>query len=387
MIIGHYDSEMWSKGGVASYIRRVSQYQKSAGHTVYYFSHYSAEASDPSEVPITVADNEELFAKAQNLQVDILHVHKGLRITPPQNLAVIRTLHGHQPYCPSGSRYLKRWKCPCDRPYTPLGCFWGHVVDHCGSVKPEKLLFNFDYTQWEKRVLPNMPTLVVSQFLKDQMLRAGYPSEMIHVLRLFAPSVMNELPPPQTDIPHFVFLGRIAPQKGLEWLLKSLQKVSTPVHLDIAGDGYQELEMRTLAERLHLEQKVTFHGWVSPNQVHDLIRGARALIFPSIWHEPGGTVAFEAMANSRATIMSRVGGMPEVVLDGVNGLIVSPNDVNELAQSIEKLAQNWELAKQLGVQGRKIAKDYTLQNHIEQLMNFYHETIAHTSGSATVNQS
>ncbi|MDX2240843.1 MAG: glycosyltransferase family 4 protein [Leptolyngbyaceae cyanobacterium bins.302] len=383
MKIGHYDSEMWSKGGVASYIRRVGQYQRAAGHTVYYFSNRPAEAINPLEAPIVIENNQELFAQAQAMQLDILHVHKGLRISPPDHLPVIRTLHGHQPYCPSGSRYLKRWKCPCDRQYSPLGCFWGHVVDHCGSIKPEKLLFNFDYTQWEKRVLPTMPTLVVSQFLKNQMIQAGYPPELIHVLHLFAPNIANELPPPRTDVPHIVFLGRIAPQKGLEWLLKSLKQVSCPVHLDIAGDGYQEPEMRALAQRLQLNN-VTFHGWVSPQDVNGLIRGARALIFPSIWHEPGGTVAFEAMANSRATIMSRVGGMPEVVLDGINGLLVAPNDVDEMARSIATLCQDWEFAAHLGQRGRRLAEQYSLQNHMEQLMQFYQQTIARKSKKVAI---
>jgi len=162
----------------------------------------------------------------------------------------------------------------------------------------------------------------------------------------------------------------------VEWLLRALKQVSVPVHLDIAGDGDQEPEMRELCKSLRLDNKVTFHGWVSPQQVETLIQQARALVFPSIWHEPGGTIAFEAMAQSRSVIMSRVGGMPEVVLHEVNGLLTSPNNTRELAACIERLAIDWSLAKRMGDEGRKMATEqYALQIHIHKLMHFYSQSI------------
>jgi len=150
--------------------------------------------------------------------------------------------------------------------------------------------------------------------------------------------------------------------------------VKQPVHLDIAGEGDQKLEMHALTEKLGLSDRVTFHGWVSPDKGIQLIRSARAVVFPSLWHEPGGTVAFEAMANSRAVIMSRVGGMLEVVLPEVNGLLVEPNNTRELTAAIECLASNYSLAVQLGEAGRKMAsQQHTLAKHIEGLIHLYEQ--------------
>ena len=377
MKIGHYDSELGSKGGVTTYIRRIGSAQESAENSVYYFSNRPcSDTFAAKNPPIAVSSNDDLYIQAKRLGLDILHLHKGISQLPPMDLAVIRTLHGHQPYCPSGSKFLKRWNKPCDRAYSLPGCLWGHIVDGCGSIRLQNIQFNFQYTQKEMKALSQMPVVTVSHFLKEQLIRSGYSADLIHVLHLFAPKIANDVPSPQTEVPHFVFLGRIAPEKGLSWLLHALQNVKVPVHLDVAGEGYQEAEMRQLAENLGISQCVTFHGWVSSTQVDELICAARALIFPSIWHEPGGTVAFEAMANARAVIMARVGGMAEVVLENVNGLLVEPNNISELASSIERLSADWLLAKKLGQEGRRIASEqYTLQNHLDTLMQLYQQTV------------
>jgi glycosyltransferase involved in cell wall biosynthesis len=376
MIIGHYDHEIWAKGGMATYIRRISNAQREAGHQVHFLTRFPCDGSNLAEAPIVTPTEPELFTQAERLNVDVLHLHRSIAVPPPKYLPTLRTLHGHQPYCPSGSRFLERWHKPCDRAYSPVGCLWGHIVDRCGSIRPHNLVNNFQQTQQEQTVLSQIPVITVSHFLKEQMVRNGYPDDLIHVLHLFAPEGSNNDPPPQTETPHFVFLGRIAPQKGVDWLLRSLQQVKHPVHLDIAGEGEQEAEMKALAEKLGVGDRVTFHGWVDTEKINQLICGARALIFPSLWHEPAGLVAFEAMANSRAVIASCVGGISSTVIQGVNGLLVTPNSVNELAASVEYLATDWKLAMKLGAAGRSMAsQQYTLTTHMAGLFCLYEMVI------------
>lgn len=376
MIIGHYEHEIWAKGGIASYIRRLSQAQRAAGHTVYFFSRRSCEAKSDCETPILTPTDADLFQQAKAYQLDVLHLHRSIRSTPPPDLAIVRTLHGHAPYCPSGSRYLGQWEKPCDRPYSLHGCLWGHFIDRCGSLRPHNLQRGFQETWHEMATLPTMPVITVSQFLKDQLIRTGYPEKLIHVLYLAAPDIANSSPPSQVNPPRFLFLGRMIPEKGLQWLLRSLQKVAVPVHLDIAGEGYQEPEIRQLVQHLGIGDRITFHGWVSSEKTLELFQSARAVIFPSIWHEPGGTVAFEAMAHARAVIMSSVGGMPEIVLNEINGLLVEPNDCQSLARSIERLATDLPLARRLGEKGRETVIDqFTLQNHLDQLMQIYEQCL------------
>jgi glycosyltransferase involved in cell wall biosynthesis len=376
MIIGHYEQEIWNPGGIATYIRHLSMAQQAMGHEVYFLSKKSCVTRDAIATPIIVPDEKLLFAQARKLKLDILHLHTTIYTPPPADLAVIRTVHIHSPYCPSESKYLGQWNQPCDRAYSFPGCLWGHLIDRCGSVRPKNLSSNFQKTQRELAILSRLPVITVSKFLKEQMIQAGYPEDQIHALTIFAPEVLNYSAPPQAGIPHFVFLGRITPQKGLDWLLQALQKVKVPVHLDIAGEGYKKSEMQQLAQKLGLNEQVTFHGWLSAEQVCGLLNSARALIFPSVWHEPAGFVALEAMAHARPVIASRVGGIPEMVLDQVNGLLVEPNDVEALANRIEHLALDWNLAKKMGETGRKqTIEHFTLQIHHNRLQQLYDQIV------------
>ena len=374
MRIGHYTPGIWAKGGVASYIRRISQEQRRLGHEIFYFDlvssqHLSEDANDPPEA---VADEAALFRRAAEERLDILHVHMGLSENARPSVPTIRTVHGHQPYCPSGSRFLKRQGTPCNRNYSAAGCAWGHLVDRCGSVRPAQFAADFRNTENEMRTLRDIPAVTVSHFLKQQMVRAGYREDMIHVLHLPAPEVKATALRPHDGTPRFVFLGRITPLKGVAWLLRAVKKVPVPINLDIAGEGHEEPEMRRLTAQLGLDDRVTFHGWMNPDQVNTLLSQSRALVFPSVWHEPGGTAAFEAMVNRRAVIMSRVGGMPEVISEGVNGLLVEPNDVAGLAHAMECLAEDWQLATRLGEAGRQMALDaFSLQSHVEALTKLY----------------
>ena len=195
---------------------------------------------------------------------------------------------------------------------------------------------------------------------------------LINVIYYPAPQLPEYIYPPQDKIPHFLFLGRIVPQKGLDYLLYSLQKVSIPVHLDIAGDGYQEAEIRALSKRLKLTEKITFHGWLNETKTFQLLQASRALIFPSLWHEPAGIVSLEAAAAGRAIIASRVGGIPEYIAQQQHSLLVKPNDIHELSNRIETLALDWSLAKQLGQEGRKmIQHQFSMEQHLEKIINLY----------------
>ena len=366
--------DIWAKGGVASYIRRVSEMQQQNGHTLFFFDVEAYRPAAPNAETGThyVRDAHHLFALASHLKLDILHTHLVLPGDARPTVPMIRTIHGHQAYCPSGTRYLQREGVPCNRNYSLPGCLAGHLLDHCGSVRPGRMATEFRSTWREMRSLQQVPILTVSQFIKDQMVRAGYPADHIHVLYLPAPAAPEYVAPPSEGVPHFLFLGRLTPTKGVDWLLKAAQQVRTPVHIDIAGSGHEEPKMRQMAATLNVQDRVTFHGWVDGACVTQLLTRARALVFPSMWHEPGGTVAFEAMTNGRAVIMSRVGGMPEIVREEETGLLVVPGDVSALSDAVDRLAADWDLARQLGKQGRQMVEErFTLKQHCHDLNCLY----------------
>jgi glycosyltransferase involved in cell wall biosynthesis len=373
MIIGHYAPDLWAKGGIRTYIRHLSLAQQVTGHTIYHFS----EEQNPDPPPefaasIKVTNSQHLLDLAEQFGLDILHIHRPISITRGTSFAIVRTLHGHEPYCLSGSKFLARSHQPCDRAYSLAGCLGGHYIDRCGSRNPYQIYTEFQRLAEERKLLTQVPVLTVSNFLKQQLIDSGYSEQSIRVLPLFASNLQDYIPPPQQGIPHFLFIGRMVPQKGLDWLLRALCQISVPIHLDIAGEGYLADELYQLASQLGVCDRVTFHGWVIPEQIIQLMQSARAIIFPSLWHEPAGFVTLEAATAGRAVIASRVGAIPEYSEPLRNGLLINPGNTQQLAEAISQLATDWQFAKQLGEQGRdRVQAHFSLNQHINQLNSFY----------------
>lgn len=215
------------------------------------------QAGSASDSYIEVQDDVDLYSRARDLRLDILHLHKSVSVLPYNRVPTVRTMHGNQGSCPAGSRYLARSGQPCNRAYTVAGCLWGHLVDRCGSRRPRNVRANFERIRNEMRLAAELDTFTVSQFLKDQMVRSGCPADKIHVLLSPAPDVEEAfVPPPHEETPRFLFLGRIVPQKGLEWLLRAMAEVKTSIHLDVAGDGNLSTPVSLMRKPQHMVERI-----------------------------------------------------------------------------------------------------------------------------------
>ena len=378
MRIGHYQPGIWHQGGISSYVQRVAQGQRAQGHDVFFFDRVPTPplAKDrPDTAPIVIDSIDALFRKAAELQLDVLNVHGPLDDLPEDHVPTVRTLHGHEPYCPSGSQHLKRSGQPCKRVYSATGCLHGHFIGRCGSIRPQNLMRAFRQTQVEQRVLPQITTITVSRFLKERMVQAGYPEDRIHVLHSPAPAVEEPFQPPPDGLPRFAFVGRIVPQKGLDVLLRGMTQVPDDVQLDVVGDGYVAGEMHALVQELGLSPRVTFHGWCESKRVKTLMQNARALVFPSTWHEPAGLVTLEAAAMGRPVIASRAGGIPEYALDDF-ALLAPPGDEKALAGHVRQLANDRTRAERMGRAGREVAREmFAEEDFFQKLEVIYMKAI------------
>jgi len=337
---------------------------------VVYLSRDPEEAASDENIHAVDSD-VNLFETARVLDLDVLHLHKPVGTLPEDRVPTLRTMHGHQGSCPSGSRYLSRPGLPCNRTPSLGGCLWGHVVDRCGSVRPSNLASNFRRLRHEVDFVTRVRTLTVSDFLRDRMIDAGCPPGQIQTLRSPAPSVGSPSPVDGSGPPRFLFLGRLVPQKGIMWLLRAFRETPPEATLDVAGDGDMMEDAQAFVHRHGLGDRVTFHGWVDEGRVTALIQAARAVVFPSVWHEPAGLVSLEAAAHGRALIASRVGGIPEYATEAY-ALLVPPNDADALAQAITMLARHPERAASLGARGRDEAqKTFAMQDFLDRLDGAY----------------
>ena len=131
-----------------------------------------------------------------------------------------------------------------------------------------------------------------------------------------------------------VFAGRLGPQKALGVALQALVDVPD-TSLAVAGDGPQRTALEGRARELGLDGRVSFLGSVPREQVLRLFHAADASLLPSAWENFPHTIV-EALAVGCPVIATAVGGVPEVVRDGENGLLVAPGDPDALAAAIAR---------------------------------------------------
>lgn len=316
-------------------------------------------------------------------QFKLLHLHQAHMLWDLQGeCPIVFTLHDHSAYCPSGTKFFTASGAGCDRAMSPLGCTWGRLTGVCGSRRPQNIIQAIQgvYQQLELFKKLKISVIAVSDYVRGQLIRNSFPPEQVVTLRngVRIPKTATE---PLSFETHqnlrLLFVGRLVPMKGLDWLLKALSHVDQRVHLDIAGVGEEQPRMEQLAKKLGVSDRVTWHGWCNGEKLEALYQQCYALIFPSLWHEPAGLVTLEAYARHRPVIASSLGGIPEYVRDGDTGILVPANDVKKLAAAITELAQNYQKTRRMGEQGYTwFLEEFTIDTHVQRLQKIYEKSIA-----------
>ncbi len=165
---------------------------------------------------------------------------------------------------------------------------------------------------------------------------------------------------PDQRPPTIGIVARLAPQKGHRVLLDAMPRVLAKVpRARLRVIGHEELstvgELRAYAERVGVADRVSFEGF--RGDVPALLRELDLLVLPSFW-EGFGLVLLEAMAAGRPVVATRVGPIPEVVMDGETGLLVEPGNAAALAEAIVRVLTDAALSERLGRAGRSRAAEH-----------------------------
>ncbi|HEY3051049.1 MAG TPA: glycosyltransferase family 4 protein, partial [Gaiellaceae bacterium] len=161
--------------------------------------------------------------------------------------------------------------------------------------------------------------------------------------------------------PRLLCVGRLIPIKGHIVLLRAFaeaRQALPSLRLDIAGRGPLEPALRALAKELGVENAVHFLGYVAP--VQRAIEDAAIVVVPSMG-EGFGMVALEAMERARPVIAAEIGGLGELVENGVTGLLVPAGEAEPLTRAIVRLAGDLPRATEMGAAGRRRALEQFLQ--------------------------
>jgi glycosyltransferase involved in cell wall biosynthesis len=180
--------------------------------------------------------------------------------------------------------------------------------------------------------------------------------------------------------PRFVYLGRLAPEKGLEVLLRAFAPLVARVPdalLRIVGSGPREGALKAEAARLGVDSTVEFVGQANRAQVDAELERAWALVAPSLWAEPFGIVALEALARGVPVIATEGGGFDETVNVPLTGVLVPPGDDRALADALLAVAMRRVFPDQApdARAAGLVARRHDLEEHVEKLRALLRSTI------------
>jgi len=182
------------------------------------------------------------------------------------------------------------------------------------------------------------------------------------------------LKPLNFDTPRILCLGRLAPEKGFDLALKAFASIVNcfpRVRLIIAGEGPSRTSLENQVTDLGLAHSVEFIGWVPPDGIPALLNGATMVVMPS--HREGlPSVALEAALMARPVVATRVGGLPEIVLDQKTGLLVAQDDHEALAQAIMFLLNHPGTAVAFGEAARQwVQETFAFERYVNGYDDLY----------------
>lgn len=227
-----------------------------------------------------------------------------------------------------------------------------------------------------KNLLQVDKLIVLSESWKEWFVGIGMDGERTEVLHNITayPQLMPKARVDDDKV-HYLFLGEIRQRKGVFDMLKAVaahrEEMKDKVEIRIGGNKNEDL-LRSFIRDNQLEEFVKFEGFVSGEKKVNLLNWADVFILPS--HYEGLPIAIlEAMSYGCAIISTPVGGIPEVVTQDVNGVLLTPGNSEEIASAIMKYADNKALLENEGKESLKLVDTYLPESVLNHLRRIYEE--------------
>jgi glycosyltransferase involved in cell wall biosynthesis len=395
----------WSNrqvGGTGSYLRTVLPCLKDEGHDLRLF--HEVDGPDDS-APLRVGSTspawnvamlgvDAALAGLRAWAPDLIYAH-GL-VDPAIEARVLDVApavffaHGYYGTCIDGGKTVSRPVIqPCDRTFG-WPCLLHYFPRACGGRSPITMLREFRRQSSRLDVLRRYRAIVThSSRMRDEYIKHGMPpSQVLKVpygsrADAVAPSAVSAPDGPQEPW-RLLFLGRMFRTKGGRELIQALPEVVTRlgrgVRLTLAGDGDQRDEWQRLAAEItarHPLVHVEFSGWVGREVVDRLLAETHLLVVPSLWPEPYGLVGVEAGRHGVPAAAYAVGGIPDWLNDGVNGVLApgKPPTVHGLARAVTACLEDPARYQQLRIGAARLASDNLFERHIEALLRVFDDAV------------
>lgn len=309
----------------------------------------------------------------------VAHIHNIYHQISPSILDVLRrkkipivmTLHDYKVVCPNYKLFTHGKICERCKGGKYYNCYLNRCIRDNWQASLTGMFEGYAhalmryYDQVDRFIVP-------SRFVMEKVLGFGIPRTKV----IYLPYAidLSEFLSGSGAEKFIVYSGRLLPEKGLLTLFESL-KYFPGLEVKIIGDGPYRHELEELVSRWGLSS-VEFLGHRSRSYLSKILRDALCLVVPSLWPEPAGLIIYEAFASKKCVIASNLGGIPELIEDGVNGLLFEAGNSDALAMKLSYVVNHPEQAKLWGEAGfLKIQQCNNLKAHAMQMKEIYHEVL------------
>lgn len=341
-------------------------------------------SSNDSKNHFESESNIEIYRYATNLKLMSSNISFGLFHKPlKHDVDVVHVSFDIPPGPFAGLRYAKKKKVPLIVTYHgDWETNYGNFLRKIGVSISNKLLVDNLLSQADVIISPSKIYLETSDYLnkyedKIEVIPNGVYLEEFetNVSKIEFKNIIN-LPQESKVI---LFFGYLSPYKSPEVLLKALPLILDRIPLAFlvfAGSGVMMKNLIDLSVELGVEENVKFVGFVEKNKRYIYYNAADVFCLPSSMKtESFGIVNLEAMASGLPIVASNFGGIPDVVKDGENGLLIPPNDYISIANAILDLLTNEEKRKKMGINGKNRAKNYSWAKIAKKTNELYNKVI------------
>jgi glycosyltransferase involved in cell wall biosynthesis len=421
MRVLHVNKFLYRRGGAEGYMLDVAGLQREQGHEVAFFGMQHPDNDQPQQFERWFPSQVELESAPEGVKgktaaaarmiwstsarrgithvleefrPDVVHCHNIYHQLSPSMLEPVRkagvpcvmTLHDYKLACPSYQLLDNGALCQAcvtggsvTRLLSPMTAARRRCKD--GSLGSSALLaVETTLHRAMKAYSPVDVFISPSDFLADVMTRAGVFPERMRVVNHFVD--VDTTPVKESAGGDLVFAGRLAREKGIDVLIDAVGAMRTGGRLDIAGDGPLRSELEAQAERV-APGRVRFHGRLAKPELQQLVRGSVASVVPSRWYENQPLTVLESFGAAVPVIATDLGGLPELVRDGVDGLVVAHEQPAALAAAMDALYADPERALKMGAVAReRVLADFSTRAHLERLGAAYDAATAHRRSAA-----
>ncbi|MHC1789500.1 glycosyltransferase [Solidesulfovibrio sp.] len=261
---------------------------------------------------------------------------------------------------------------PCQR--CLAGGYWQGMVRRCvkGSLPASLVRGAAMYFQRMVGVYDQVDAFVAPcSFMRDKLVAGGFPAGRIHVIRQ---GVETDAPPPTGEKGDYIlYFGRLSSEKGLDTLLEAYQNLAPDADLVLAGRGQDDYEtyLKSLV-RPDYTRRIRFAGFVAGPALSGLVARALLSVTPSRWYDNAPLAVLESAVLGTPVLAAAIGGIPELVEDGITGRLFAPDSVTDLTAKLAAMLADRASLATMGQAARQRALDSSsLDTHLTQLVALF----------------